>query len=177
MFQEWEQIEIEIDGEIDVIYQHRTSNIKTRTDPRISIKTHLEELHVTLTAEMISRINNPTAFTQVCFTHFSTQKLKCTYFSVQPKKGSKLCKVWQLSYLEYALRSLFATRNTREFQNTPNTHSSPFFRHRIICPIWIYRPVVAGIKPKKARSFLLMIWREQHHGHIPVLNNSSSKKR
>ena len=105
MFQEWEQIEIEIDGEIDVIYQHRTSNIKTRTDPRISIKTHLEELHVTLTAEMISRINNPTAFTQVCFTHFSTQKLKCTYFSVQPKKGSKLCKVWQLSYLEYALRS------------------------------------------------------------------------
>lgn len=61
---EWEQIEIEIDGEIDVIYQHRTSNIKTRTDPRISIKTHLEELHVTLTAEMISRINNPTAFAQ-----------------------------------------------------------------------------------------------------------------
>ena len=91
--QEWEQIEIEIDGEIDVIYQHRTSNIKTRTDPRISIKTHLEELHVTLTAEMISRINNPTAYTQVCGSViFSTRKLKCTYFSVEAKKDRNYAK-------------------------------------------------------------------------------------
>jgi hypothetical protein len=60
---EWEEVELEIDGSIERIYENRNSNIKTRTDPRISIKTHLEELHVTYTAEMISRINNPTAFT------------------------------------------------------------------------------------------------------------------
>ena len=65
MFKEWEEIELEIDGNCEKIYQNRNSNIKTRTDPRISIKTHLEELHVNYTAEMISRINNPTAYTTV----------------------------------------------------------------------------------------------------------------
>ena len=34
------------------------SNLNTRNDPRVPIKEHLEELHVTLTAQMISMINN-----------------------------------------------------------------------------------------------------------------------
>ena len=63
---EWEQIDMEIDGNLERIYQNCRTGYKTRTDPRISIKTHLEDLHVSLTAEMISRINNPTAFNQVC---------------------------------------------------------------------------------------------------------------
>lgn len=62
--QEWEQIDMEIDGNLERIYQNGRTGYKTRTDPRISIKTHLEDLHVSLTAEMISRINNPTAFNQ-----------------------------------------------------------------------------------------------------------------
>lgn len=61
---EWEQIDMEIDGNLERIYQNCRTGYKTRTDPRISIKTHLEDLHVSLTAEMISRINNPTAFNQ-----------------------------------------------------------------------------------------------------------------
>ena len=68
---EWEQIDMEIDGNLERIYQNCRTGYKTRTDPRISIKTHLEDLHVSLTAEMISRINNPTAFNQVCKKYYA----------------------------------------------------------------------------------------------------------
>ena len=61
----WEVIKLKIDLNEETFFKNIGTNENTRQDPRLPIKTHLEELHVQLTAEMISRINNPSAFNPV----------------------------------------------------------------------------------------------------------------
>jgi len=61
----WELVTNMIDGKEEVYFRNAETSQNTRHDPRIPIKMHFEELHCQLTAEMISRINNPSAFNPV----------------------------------------------------------------------------------------------------------------
>ena len=72
----WEIVKTEIDGKDETYFRNSESGQNTRQDPRLPIKTHLEELHCQMTTEMISRINNPSAFNPVsclkcCFLHYA----------------------------------------------------------------------------------------------------------
>lgn len=57
----WLKKVLVIDDVVEIYFHNTQSNLNTRNDPRMPIKEHLEELHVTLTAQMISLINNSCA--------------------------------------------------------------------------------------------------------------------
>ena len=61
----WEMISNTIDGKEEIFFRNFENDQNTRQDPRIPIKVHLEELHCQLTTEMISRLNNPSAYNPV----------------------------------------------------------------------------------------------------------------
>jgi len=79
----WEMVKTEIDGKEETYFTNNETGQNTRQDPRVPIKTHLEEQHCQLTTEMISRINNPSAFNPVSqnFENFCTEfSPNCNFF-------------------------------------------------------------------------------------------------
>ena len=79
----WEMVINKIDGIEETYFRNSETCQNTRQDPRIPIKTHLEELHCQLTTEMISRINNPSAFNPVSIirliVHLTGDEIETTF--------------------------------------------------------------------------------------------------